>query len=523
MMRVLVAVLVLLGLQFIPGVGAGDARAACVHQSGNTWVNCSSAQEAYEKAAEAAAPYATAGFLAGYCPPPQTPARVHVVMTMGNKSAQGYVLTPSDCGPPVSLAFWVGDACPVGTTWDEVSHTCFDPAQCLAHNAEDGFKNVGIVTKPFSERCVGGCQYKAKPGAGIVHIDGADYDLVTGEFEFTGNACAAELPVEEPSNIQNPNPQECVNVPGSIGIPMCVKNSGDHCLVAPRTGKQFCWRPGEVGEKAGQEALQKRQAGTTAGTPTTPPPEGSTFVADPGTVTTQTTVGGNTIVTTFTNWHTDTGVEVAPGDQSEPADGLGGPAGDSDEPGSVVGGADCDQPPVVTGDPVLANVVLQTWGTRCAIESANSVASTGEIGVCSSPWTVDGPADDANVAKLKGIRAEICGPDVDGNGIGDAYEGQAPTLEEGIASGDTNSDGSGGGITAGQAFGEGVTADSANLDWTGWGYTRTCPTIAPITLMGGQTLLFSTDNLCDIMQTLGHLLLLLASLVSLRIMAGGIA
>lgn len=529
-MRWVVVFLLLLAVQFVPDVGVGEARAECTLQSGSsdpsvpgaTWIGCASASEAYAKAQT---------FVGSQQRWHQSCAGTYTGMRVDHvpeaKRFVAYMVGTGGCGGQYahSTVYYVAINCPAGTTWDEATLSCFDPQACLAHNSEPGFMNVGVVTKPFYERCVGGCQYKALPGSGVVHIEGADYDLVTGEFEFTGQACAPELPAEDASNIQNPKPQECVTVPGGGDFPMCVKNNGEHCLTAPSTGRQFCWRPGEVGEKTGGPALQKREAGTASTPPTTPPPTNSSFVPDGGTVTTQTTVNSNVIVTTFTNYRTDSGVDAGPTDSSEPADGTGGDSSSGDDdPGSVQGGVDCDNPPVVQGgDPLLANVILQTWGTRCAVESANAVTSSGEIGDCKSVWTIDGPEGDVNVEKLKAARAEICGPDSNGDGISDHYQSDEtpPTRDQGIASGDTNEDGTGG-VTAGQAFGEGVSADTGDLDWSGWGLTRTCPTIPPITLLGGRVVVYDTAPLCDIMQTLGHILLLLSSLVALRIMGGGI-
>jgi hypothetical protein len=298
------------------------------------------------------------------------------------------------------------------------------------------------------------------------------------------------------------------------------------CASSPHTGRQFCWRPDETGEKVDAEVLQVRNAGDEPTTPATPPPPGDSFTASGDPVVASITAGGVTITAVTQSYVTASGANAGGDkpDQGKNSDGSSGqtPSNDGEaggEEGGVTGGADCDNPPQVTGDPVLANVVLQTWGTRCAVEATNAVHSTGEIGVCSQPWTVDGPADDANVQKLKGIRANICGSDEDGNGIGDAYEGEAPTLGEGIAGTDAEGD-----ATASQTFGEPTEVDSGNLDWSGWAsFTRTCPVIAPVTgLPGGRTVTYNLIPLCDLAQALGYVLLLLASMFSLKVMAGGI-
>jgi hypothetical protein len=175
-----------------------------------------------------------------------------------------------------------------------------------------------------------------------------------------------------------------------------------------------------------------RNAGGSPTPPQTPPPPGASFTQG-GSATGSTTSGGVSVTTSITNYGTG-GVSASTGgtpDTGEPDDGSGGPAGtdDGNDDGSVSGGGNCDDPPVVTGDPVLANIVLQTWGTKCALESQNAVHSTGNIEDCSDVFTVTGPADDPNVSKLKGLRAEICGHygDGDGDGQPDWTQGDAPT------------------------------------------------------------------------------------------------
>src|SRR5690606_27520355 len=57
----------------------------------------------------------------------------------------------------------------------------------------------------------------------------------------------------------------------------------------------------------------------------------------------------------------------------QPADGTGSAEGedDGDENGST-GGGDCDTPPVNSGDPLLSQIAMQTWSTRCAISDRNA-------------------------------------------------------------------------------------------------------------------------------------------------------
>jgi hypothetical protein len=239
---------------------------------------------------------------------------------------------------------------------------------------------------------------------------------------------------------------------------MCLKNDGQHCASAS-TGKQICWRPGETGEKASGDTLQVRNAGGSPTPPQTPPPPGASFTQG-GSATGSTTSGGVSFTTSITNYGTG-GVSASTGgtpDTGEPDDGSGSPpSSDSEDDGSVSGGANCDDPPVVSGDPVLASIVWQTWGTKCAIESGDAVTSTGDIGDCNSAWTISGPPGDANVEKLKAARAQVCGNTVTSTGeigvcsepwtisgpVGDANVEKLKALRAQICSNYADSDGDG--------------------------------------------------------------------------------
>src|SRR5690606_16936456 len=174
-------------------------------------------------------------------------------------------------------------------------------------------------------------------------------------------------------------------------------------------------------------------------------------------------------------------------DQSEPPDGTGSPAGDgdSDDEGSVTGGVDCDEPPVVEGDPILANIVLQTWGTRCAAESLNAVHSTGDINDCAQVFTVEGPEGDPNIAQLTAMRAEICPNEMVG------VEGEAgATGDYGLGT-----DAEEATLKAGMVQ-EGEEQGGDGLDDSGWGFSRTCPQVPTVDVMG-VTLDFNRPELCD--------------------------
>lgn len=526
--RVLALFLCLFGvLQFVPGVGVSDAQAACTPAPGygagleGSSITCTYRDQAW------AAVNSENSYLNTH-----NPQRFYTI-TLSTSCGTGYYcyrfsgLSNGYGAPAYQARFPSASQCPAGTTWNDTSKTCFGAAQCLARNADLGSLQDSPRPSLTVSRCVAGCDFSMRSGYSTFLVPASGVTAYRGVMKYTGNACGAVTPTNPAGEVEDQKSapvQECAPIAGST---VCVRGDGKFCLSSVRTGRQFCWRPGETGEKTDFDVLEVRNAGDTPTTPTTLPPAGDHFTANGSPVVAQITAGGVTITAVTQNYTTSSGASAggAAPDQGTNSDGSSGPSpggvgdsGSSGEDGGVTGGADCANQPQVTGDPLLANVILQTWGTRCAVESAKSVHSTGEIGVCSQPWSVDGPADDANVAKLKGIRATICGSDDDGNGIGDAYEGTAPTLGEGIAGTDAEGD-----ATASQTFGPDVEADSANIDWGGWaGYTRTCPVLDPIEVGPGMSVVYSLIPECDIMQALGYVLLLLASLFSLKVMAGGI-
>lgn len=542
-----VGLALLCALQFVPGVGVGEARAAYIHPP----IVCTASKTplcSREQAlAECMASYAAVN---AYTPKAGT-APNQYPRAYGDACATWQTWVPGarygyaergtaneGPGSPYFYGYATNGGCPAGSTWNSSTSTCFSSAACLARNADLGTLQNADRPSLTVSRCVAGCDFSMQPGYSTYSVPLSGITAYRGVMKYSGNACGAVSPTNpsgEVADQKTPPVQECSPIAGT-GV--CVRGDGKFCLASVRTGRQFCWRPGETGEKTDFDVMQVRNAGDTPTTPTTLPPAGDTFTPNGAPVVAQITAGGVTITAVTQNYTTSTGASAGGSkpDQGTNSDGSSGPSpggvGDSGSDGvegGVTGGADCDNPPQVTGDPVLANVVLQTWGTRCAVESAKSVTSTGEINKCAQPWTISGPDTDANVSKLKAVRAEICGSDEDGNGIGDAYEGTAPTREEGIADGDTNTDGSdaggpgGGAVVAGQAFGEAVEGGDGSLDFGGWtSWTRTCPTIPDVVLPNGAHIPFSTVALCNIMQTLGVVFLTLASLFAAKVMAGGI-
>lgn len=418
----------------------------------------------------------------------------------------------ANCNASTSPNIWTWtQECENG--WDDSTKLCKPTAsECLAHNSEPGFMGVGETTRNFRSACVGGCDFRVQPGASIVSVGGVE--AVSGVFEFTGDVCEVEQPVVEEEQAKNPAPQECVPVGNDAtgrAYTVCMKPDGRHCYSgAPE--RQICWRPGETGEKADGPVLQKREVGGTPTPPSSSSPPGTTLQADGIPMTSTTTVGGNTFITT-TNNYTTGGPEVDPSQPpaGEPDDGSGSPGEGEGDEGSVTGGVNCDDPPVVQGDPILANIVLQTWGTRCAAESADKVSTTGDLYDCSSSWSVSGPEGSAHVVRLQAMRDEICRRDADGNGQPDWTQGDAPPLQNEGEPGDGNE----------PAPPAGLTIGSDLLDMDGFLGVSTCPTLGVLDFgVFGSFDLDSEPVWCDLVAIMRAIVLMMAAFTAINILLG---
>jgi hypothetical protein len=412
--------------------------------------------------------------------------------------------------------------CVAPETYDTITHTCVNKdAACKALNDEPGrIEWAGTKeTRGFVNSCrANGCNFGVKPGTGYVATDlGTSSAVINAEFQWTG-ACAPP-PEAEPPPPDTPPQQECKDA-GSMGdgtpIKMCVQRDGRVCITAPKSGKQLCWTPGETGEKTTENILQKREGGDKVAAPT-PPTKPDVTQEGPSVKTTTTKhPTGTTIVTTTTNWKTNDNTNAGPNDDGVPDDGApdGGTEGGSE--GSVTDDGTCDNAPQVSGgDPLLANIIYQTWGTRCAARDANAVTSTGDINDCSQPFTV-GPAKaggdvskDANVQKLKALRAQICGDESgqpEGGSDGTYGIGDESGVEAGLLDGL---------IGAPQEFG----TDGLNV--TGYGWARTCPQFPTVDFFG-TPVDFNNAKLCDWMHLGGWFVMLIASIVAVRIIGGAV-
>lgn len=411
---------------------------------------------------------------------------------------------------------FVFGACPPPTVWNDSLKQCFDPSECLDRNSELGTGGLSPRVSAVTSKCVAGCTFKMESGfqTDTVQAMGGPVTFYRGVMQYDGNVCST-LPMADEQEPKSPPKQECTQA--GAGQTFCVKPNGDHCHTAS-TGRQICWGTGETGEKTDGDSKQKRDAGPNPIAPNLNLPNGDTLQPKGDPITSVTNTSTTNITTTTTTYNTvngtNTGTPSTPGtpgsDSGEPADGSGGGgtgsgSGNGDEPGSASGGGNCDpaSQPVVTGDPLLAMITLQTWATRCAVESKDAVTSTGDIASCASPFTVTGPPKSAELLKLKAIRKTICPAEGEGTTNVDQYgdnEASAWFTAESM-----------GVVTDGEPTG------TEGLDTSGFGFGTTCPTIPDVAVMG-QTIHFDTSIFCDWMHLGGYLVLTMAALVGVRIL-----
>ncbi|MFB8956112.1 hypothetical protein [Xanthomonas arboricola] len=207
------------------------------------------------------------------------------------------------------------------------------------------------------------------------------------------------------------------------------------------------------------------------------------------------------------------------------ADGDGKPdegEEDGDTKPTFSGGDSCDFPPACSGNPIMCGQARIQWRIDCNtrrnvnIQGGSCAAMPVCVGkdckameysqllmqwrtACALEKAAGKPGAGGDNADVKAIRDAITGTN-----------GQANIGEEGSNSG-AFSDESG--------YGQGGMPDG-KLDTSGFGYSRSCPTIPDVSVFG-QTIHFDTSRFCQWMVLGGQIVLVMAALLSLRLMSQG--
>ena len=262
---------------------------------------------------------------------------------------------------------------------------------------------------------------------------------VKGLFKITGNVCTEDGNI--PASPQQPqNPEHCETFGGAT---TCYNpESGKTCITATSTGSKFCYAKGEHGPKADTS----RQEGSDNPPPGNQPRgpnnrEGENWQQGNTSNVSHTTnnVTTNINVTSYSNGSPAPNKAPVSGDGSNGAgggqqegggsgSGQGGGNGDGDGDGEgneSSGGGQCDQPPTSSGDPILGNILTQTFHTRC---NAKKGEITGES-TCGEHGGVIGfvcTGDDVGCKQALEAKEANCrdwAKDKDGNGQPDWTEG----------------------------------------------------------------------------------------------------
>jgi hypothetical protein len=333
--------------------GMGKAHAAC-SWSGSTAM-CATRQEAYAEMIafgerlKAEFEQVNPGQTGSYCLIPiTTEPRVVMVFTGGGRACDRYNANGSGT--------WVNE-CPAGSQWNEDTKTCHDPQQCLAKN--DSLSNSIATVQGSTNGCFDGCAMSMGTDYITRTLSGGGQQVTVfqGQMRYTGAPCATTT---APPEDRTP---KCAPV---NGMTFCHREDGQLCGQAS-TGKYVCWRPGETGEKGDGPTKQIRQPGTEHVPPNLQLPNGDQLSKSGPTITTNQSGGlpGQppvNITTNITNYNTQSGADAGPSNEGETPEGEEGEEG---EEGSASGGANCNAPPVCSGDPVNCAVLDQQWRARC--------------------------------------------------------------------------------------------------------------------------------------------------------------
>ena len=374
--------------------------------------------------------------------------------------------------------------CPSGTNWDPVTHECSGecavgevpdpehPGQCL-NSQKCLARNVNILVdgaRPWQSKCISGCQIEMQAGGSSTSSPNSPGQTIyRGRFEYNGNVCSGGV-VQTPDpdgtrTDEKTKPQECF--PGT-NPQACVKVDGMQCA-SVGDGRQVCWRPGEVGTKTDGPIAQVRQPGHVQGLENMQLPNGELGNKTGNTVQTTITnnIGGSTttIVTSTTNYTSPSGTDAGGKNAGEKGDGSGDgkEGGEGQEKGAA--STNCNVPPSCSSaDSIGCAMIKQSWNNHCEMQ-----------------------------------KDLLQNPDPDGNG-NYGLSDQGKVFDSG--SGGNDDDG------------------WASVDKDGWAGRGSCPIALNFSVMG-TTFNIDHPQLCDLLDALAALVLVVGAFHAAVILAGG--
>ncbi len=201
--------------------------------------------------------------------------------------------------------------------------------------------------------------------------------------------------------------------------------------------------------------------------------------------------------------------------------------GDPDEPGEgdksqFSGGDSCDVPPSCSGDAIMCGQARIQWRIDC--NTRRDVNISG--GSCASMPVCAGKNCKAmEYSQLLLQWRTACAAEKTANsaGAGGGDGGDLKAIRDALTGNGTADIGADGKPADAFSDESGYGEDgypTGELDTQGFGYSRTCPTIPDVAVFG-KTLHFDTSKFCQWMVLGGQIVLVMASLVSLRLMSQG--
>ncbi len=469
--------------------GCNEARAACTNTSGFNWT-CEYQDEAYAKASEVT-PGAVGelgwgcnSFRGGIGAPP------HNITGYW----QGYSVSVR-CGNPAyeglnfSTIQWA-QQCPAGQVWNAETNTCNE--DCTQRPGRDW--NPGIAGIPNgSTTCDNGCMGSifnnvGESGYFITYVSGDKCDV-----PFP-NACtpAQRAAGWRNSNITNvclPPTQNCPD--GTARDPLTGECGNEACPGGMALNPQGQCEPQQDNCPAGQSRA----------------PDGSCLNNDNNCPAGQ--VKGP-----------DGTCKPDSNDDGEP---------DDDAPDSFSGGESCDVPPSCSGDVIMCGQARIQWRIDCNTRKDTKVNG----GACNAiPLCVGKNCDALEYAQLlQHWRAACALERLAENGLGGGTNDGPPESWDSTVDAAAVVDRTAGEGDPGDAFTDGSENNggtggdpggTGELDTSGLGWGSTCPQL-PVVTVYSTTIDFNSiigGKMCSWFQLGGQIVLLLAALLSLRILSG---
>lgn len=258
-------------------------------------------------------------------------------------------------------------------------HTFWYGATCASRNV--GIINGAVRNEDWRDGtsdCLAGCIFAIEGTPSTLSVFGSDAGaqpvtttLYKGTWGYTGDLCPANTPSKPRTEESKSEEPDCV--PAGNNQTYCVYKDGKSCSTAS-TGRVICFQASENTSKTDGPVTKTKSIGDQ--------PPANIDGSDHKNKTVEQTVINNISTTTTTNtYSTSNGGPAGANNQGQnsgadgaPTGGTPGGGGTGDEEGEEngsSGGTSCGDPPVSTGDALLAQIARQAWETRCSISERN--------------------------------------------------------------------------------------------------------------------------------------------------------